>query len=281
MGKKKQKGQANGNNDETKNEVVVKEGENLLGAPKFKKLENGRLKCVETGHELPAHAKDSYAQTKHCRLGLIHSFLKRNKPPLNMFEQDPVSSSKLTCKLTGLTVNKSEEHIWKHINGKRFLNMLEKKEAEKEASNGTKEGPIEGKSDVKENEDGSEKQKKKKEKKKKKNKKNKKQMQDNEENSDGAELRNPSDEGNNSEEVEFWIPPSGERWDFDDGAERWGSDSDSGPETEDASDRDCADEENESDVKELSKKEKRISAGNEIDNCLPRKKNKTKSTSQD
>ncbi|KAI7755845.1 hypothetical protein M8C21_023613, partial [Ambrosia artemisiifolia] len=32
-------------------------------------------------------------------------------------------SSKLICKLTGHTVNKTEEHIWKHINGKRFLNM--------------------------------------------------------------------------------------------------------------------------------------------------------------
>lgn len=35
-----------------------------------------------------------------------------------------VFSSKLICKLTGDTVNKSEEHIWKHINGKRFLNKL-------------------------------------------------------------------------------------------------------------------------------------------------------------
>lgn len=33
-------------------------------------------------------------------------------------------SSKLICKLTEDTINKSEEHIWKHINGKRFLNKL-------------------------------------------------------------------------------------------------------------------------------------------------------------
>jgi len=33
-------------------------------------------------------------------------------------------SSKLICKLTGDNVNKSEEHIWKHMNGKRFLNKL-------------------------------------------------------------------------------------------------------------------------------------------------------------
>lgn len=281
MGKKKQKAQENGNKDETnKNELlVVKEGENLLGAPKFKKLENGRFKCVETGHELPAHAKDSYSQTKHCRLGLIESFLKRNKPPLNMFQQDPVSSSKLTCKLTGVTVNKSEEHIWKHINGKRFLNMLEKIEAEKEAPNGTGEGPSKDKSDVKEN-GGSEKKKKKKEKKKKK--KNNKKMEEDEENANESDMKNPSDEGNISEEVDFWIPPSGERWDFDDGGQRYGSDSDSGPETDDASGADGADEEDESDTEELSKKKKRMSVESEIDNCMPRKKkNKHKSTSHD
>lgn len=120
-----------------------------------------------------------------------------------------------------------------------FICESDKKEAEKE---GLKE-----KSDVKENEDGLEKKKKEKKKKKKEKKKEKKkkkkinneQIQDDEENVNGSELRNPSYEGNNSEEVDFWIPPSGERWDFDDGAERWGSDSDSdsdsGPEKEDAS----------------------------------------------
>nr|GMD16631.1 surfeit locus protein 2 [Ipomoea batatas]GMD54518.1 surfeit locus protein 2 [Ipomoea batatas]GMD75827.1 surfeit locus protein 2 [Ipomoea batatas]GMD86962.1 surfeit locus protein 2 [Ipomoea batatas]GME16137.1 surfeit locus protein 2 [Ipomoea batatas] len=113
-------------------ETGEKEGQNLLGEPTFKKLENGRFKCVETGHELPAHGRDSYAWSKHCRLGFIDAALASKKPPLNMFSQDPLSKSKLKCKLTGLTVNKSEEHIWKHINGKRFLRMLEKKEAEQE-----------------------------------------------------------------------------------------------------------------------------------------------------
>ncbi|WOG93451.1 hypothetical protein DCAR_0312735 [Daucus carota subsp. sativus] len=282
MGKKKQKAQENGsnNNDDAKNELVEKEGENLLGAPKFKKLENGRFKCVETGHELPAHAKDSYAQTKHCRLGLIDSFLRRNKPPLNMFQQDPVSSSKLTCKLTGLTVNKSEEHIWKHINGKRFLNMLEKKEAEKEAPNGTGEGPSEEKTDANKTEDGSTKKNKKKEKKKKKKKNMSKQMEETEENANVSDVKNPSGEGDSLEEVDFWIPPSGDRWDFDDGGQRYGSDS--GPETDDSSGTDGADEENGSDMEELSKKEKRMPVESNIENCMPRKKkNKTKSTSQD
>ncbi|PKI79141.1 hypothetical protein CRG98_000433 [Punica granatum] len=103
-----------------------KEGTNLLGRPKFSELPNGRFKCVETGHELIGKDRDSYSQSKRCRLGLIDYALSHKKPPLNMFTQDPDCRSKLICKLTGGKVNKSEEHIWKHINGKRFLNKLGK-----------------------------------------------------------------------------------------------------------------------------------------------------------
>ncbi|KAK6138395.1 hypothetical protein DH2020_027869 [Rehmannia glutinosa] len=117
MGKKK--------GEENPKPSELKEGHNLLGPPSFEQLDNGRFKCVETGHELPPHARDSYADSKHCRLGLIDSALAGKKPPLNMFKQDPASRSKLICRLTGVTINKTEEHIWKHINGKRFLNMLE------------------------------------------------------------------------------------------------------------------------------------------------------------
>lgn len=70
---------------------VVKEGNNLLGSPAFMELENGRFKCVETGHEMLAKDKDSYSQSKRCRLGLIDFALSHNKPPLNMFKQDPLS----------------------------------------------------------------------------------------------------------------------------------------------------------------------------------------------
>ncbi|MCL7028799.1 hypothetical protein MKW94_012619 [Papaver nudicaule] len=72
-----------------------KEGLNLLGLPTFKELENGRFKCVETGHECLSKDMESYSNSKRCRL---------------------------------VTVNKSEEHIWKHINGRKFLNKLEEDE---------------------------------------------------------------------------------------------------------------------------------------------------------
>lgn len=67
------------------------EGVDLLGQPTFTELDNGRFRCVETGHELVGKDKDSYSRTKRCRLGLIDLALSRRKAPLNMFEQDPLS----------------------------------------------------------------------------------------------------------------------------------------------------------------------------------------------
>lgn len=72
-------------------EKAGKEGLELLGSPTFKELENGRFKCVETGHELFAKDMDSYSHSKKCRLGLIDFALSRDKPPLNIFKQDPLS----------------------------------------------------------------------------------------------------------------------------------------------------------------------------------------------
>ncbi|XP_031108364.1 surfeit locus protein 2 [Ipomoea triloba] len=221
-----------------------KEGQNLLGEPTFKKLENGRFKCVETGHELPAHARDSYARSKHCRLGLIDAALASKKPPLNMFSQDPLSKSKLKCKLTGLTVNKSEEHIWKHINGKRFLRMLEKKEAEQEMPDRMVEEKIEQVQ----------------EKPKKKSSSLKKKKKEKAENATNivSEMRDITGNDSDPEEAEFWMPPVGERWDFDDGGNRWGSGSESEPENDDANGEDELIEEATHEAGELSKQTKRM-----------------------
>ncbi|XP_031380915.1 surfeit locus protein 2 isoform X2 [Punica granatum] len=207
-----------------------KEGTNLLGRPKFSELPNGRFKCVETGHELIGKDRDSYSQSKRCRLGLIDYALSHKKPPLNMFTQDPDCRSKLICKLTGGKVNKSEEHIWKHINGKRFLNKLEKEEEEKlgqmdsedDMGQEIPERVANGKTDEKKTKD----KKKKKKKKKKKDKQKGKEKEKMDDESDPV-----SRENGDSEEVDFWMPPAGDRWDFDDGGDRWGSDAESGPET--------------------------------------------------
>ncbi|MCL7036385.1 hypothetical protein MKW94_016916 [Papaver nudicaule] len=118
---------------------------------------------------------------------------------------------KLICKLTGVTVNKSEEHIWKHINGRKFLNKLEEKETGKVSVNVGKK---------KEDEEEVETKKRGKKDNKKKRKKKKKGVKE-----DVPVEKVPEDE-------DFWMPSPGSRWDFDDGKDRWGSDSESGQDSD-------------------------------------------------
>ncbi|KFK25682.1 hypothetical protein AALP_AA8G145700 [Arabis alpina] len=217
--------------------TTTKEGSNLLGKPKFKKIENGRFRCVQTGHELLEKDKKVYSQSKRCRLGLIDHALSNNKAPLTLFDQDSSSRSKLKCKLTGDTVNKTEEHIWKHINGRRFLNKLEEKEREKESGINPEEGvETTAKEDgVKDEEKKKKNKKKKKKDKKKKNKKLDETEKNEEDVADEVEHENGEEV---EEELEFWMPPEGERWDFDNGKDRWGSDSDSEEEKNDGEEED-------------------------------------------
>lgn len=229
---------------EESTKMETKEGSNLLGSPTFTQLENGRFKCLESGHEMLAKDKESYSHSKRCRLGLIDFALANNKPPLNMFKQDPLSRSKLICKLTGDTVNKSEEHIWKHINGKRFLNKLEQKEMEKLESNGLVAEEVE--EELKSSQDGA--------KKKKKNKKKQNKVEE-----IISQVRDSSDKDSDLEETDFWIPPAGERWDFDDGGDRWGSDAESEHESQEENPADDAVEDNGEESKELSTRAKRMS----------------------
>ncbi|KAL7221125.1 hypothetical protein ACSBR1_023138 [Camellia fascicularis] len=179
----------------------------------------------------------------------------------------PLSTCSTKTLSSGDIVNKSEEHIWKHINGKRFLNMLEKKEAEKEMPNGIAEQDAQPPEKISQPKADSTKKKKKK----------KKPEEDVTEVI--CEVKNSSDKVNGTEEVDFWMPPVGERWDFDDGGDRWASDSESGSETEDANGADAATEEGKDDAMEISKRTKRMSIEIGPSNYASRKKkNKTKST---
>ncbi|XP_026381483.1 surfeit locus protein 2-like isoform X2 [Papaver somniferum] len=257
----------------------TKEGYKLLGSPTFKELENGRFKCLETGHECLSKDKESYSNSKRCRLGLIESFLSLKISPLNMFKQDPANKSKLICKLTGVTVNKSEEHIWKHIYGRKFLNKLEEKEKEtgKVASNGVKEKEdeeeVEAKKGVKKD--------KKKKKKKKKDKKKKGVKKDVPVERVPKDDESPMEDNSESEELDFWIPPPGSRWDFDDGKDRWGSDTESGQDSDEGVEvgDDIEDEKTGSESSELSMRTKRMSIEVGPSGFASRKKKrKTKST---
>ncbi|XP_068665267.1 uncharacterized protein [Aristolochia californica] len=176
-------------------EVEEKEGRFLLGSPTFVELGDGRFKCVETGHELPAREMESYGNSKRCRLGIIDSAIRLKKAPLNFFKQDPASKSKLICKLTGDSINKSEEHIWKHISGKRFQKQIEKKEAERDEKSSHKPSKLKKKS-AKDKQNGT---------------------HENESKEKKPEIENNSD----PEEADFWVPPVGNRWDNDQGNDRW------------------------------------------------------------
>ena len=115
-------------------------------------------------------------------------------------------------------------YVAKLVNGCFVGYLTEEKEREKEFGAIPEEG---GETVVKEN--GVKEEKKKNKKKKKKNKKKNKKLDEKEENGedvvmDEVEHENDEDVGE-QEELDFWMPPDGERWDFDDGGDRWGSDS--------------------------------------------------------
>lgn len=68
-----------------------KEGAFLLGVPSYEDIGKGRMRCVATGHELLAKDMEAYGKSKACRIGLIDEAVAKQKPPLNMFKQDPIS----------------------------------------------------------------------------------------------------------------------------------------------------------------------------------------------
>ncbi|XP_040379068.1 surfeit locus protein 2-like isoform X2 [Oryza brachyantha] len=222
-----------------------KEGSFLLGSPTWEEAGGGRWRCAETGHELPEREKEAYGRSRACRLALIDHALARKKPPLNAFKPHPEHKSKLICNITGDVVNKSEEHIWKHINGKRFLNKLEKIE-EKMASGEMARGEAEQTNEVAKKAKSSKKKDKKK-----------------------ATVVNPSlprepkpeiDDSDNSDDPDFWVPPVGSRWDDDDGKNRWSSSpvKDDAAEDEDGDDDDMADKDDE-ETTEIASRTKRLS----------------------
>lgn len=222
-----------------KPEKETKEGFLLLGVPKFSDLGNGRLRCKATGHELPIKEKESYIKSKACRLALIDATVAKKKAPLNLFEQCSNSKSKLVCQLTGDIINKSEEHIWKHINGKRFLNKLEEKEMEDVALLKTGVKKVKEPKKIKRQPEATE------------------CKQAIKVNNDNASENHGQNNNDSEEELEFWIPPVGERWDADDGKDRWDDDGDSEQELCDDDDNKSADKQDDPESTELSSRKKR------------------------
>ncbi|CAL5026843.1 unnamed protein product [Urochloa decumbens] len=164
--------------------------------------------------------------------------------------------SKLVCNITGDTINKSEEHIWKHINGKRFLNKLEKLEEQMVS------GEMANGETAKSNEVA------KKSKSSKKDKKGKKKTDV----ASPSLPREPKPEMDDSDDPDFWAPPVGSRWDDDDGKDRWesspgkndsaknegDSDGGGGGDIDDSDDNNIADKDD-AESRELASRTKRMS----------------------
>ncbi|KAJ4814447.1 Surfeit locus protein 2 (SURF2) [Rhynchospora pubera] len=247
-----------------------KEGSFLLGDPTFVDIGRGRWRCVETGQEMPQKEKESYSKSRACRVGLIDAAVAKKMPPLNAFDPHPVSKSQLICKMTGDTVNKTEEQIWKHINGRRFQNKLEKMELEANAS-----PAAEAKKEKKKPKElvESKKSDTKNQKKDKKEKNKETYSKDNVDIVDG---------GDKEEESDFWMPPVGERWDFDDGKDRW--ESCESTHISDDSDNDSAkdaDDKEDSESNELTTRTKRLAIAIGPSSFASRKKKAKKASLAD
>ncbi len=62
-----------------------------MGEVKWEVLGEGRVRCVETGHEMLESEKNFYLSTKKCRRALFDIALLQRKPPLHLFQQSPIS----------------------------------------------------------------------------------------------------------------------------------------------------------------------------------------------
>lgn len=186
----------------------------FLGEPVWEYLPGGRVRCVQTGHELPLAEQPTYALTKKCRSALFDAALQKRTPPLNFFEQSPVSKDKIVCKLTGVVLNKKEDAVWKHMLGKKFEQKLAEKEAQKgvapkdvemteNADKPSSNNDVDCESLARHGDKASRK------------KKGKTVIDDQEPNEQDLE-------DGTSDDAQFWVPPAGDRWDFDNGMDdRW------------------------------------------------------------
>eukprot|EP00244_Chara_vulgaris_P013854 TRINITY_DN8282_c0_g1_i1.p1 TRINITY_DN8282_c0_g1~~TRINITY_DN8282_c0_g1_i1.p1 ORF type:complete len:374 (-),score=114.96 TRINITY_DN8282_c0_g1_i1:37-1158(-) len=102
----------------------------------FTLLENGRVKCTLSGHEIlpDVGALEVHLQSKSYKLAKFElQELAKLQPHV---VQHPEMKDKLLCNLTGKIVNKTEEAVWKHIMGKKFQSILKEKEEGKKRQEG-------------------------------------------------------------------------------------------------------------------------------------------------
>jgi hypothetical protein len=76
-----------------------------MGEVKWEELGEGRVRCVETGHEMLESEKNIYLSTKKCRRALFDIALLQRKPPLHLFQQSPISRLSAFLLLPSFLVN--------------------------------------------------------------------------------------------------------------------------------------------------------------------------------
>lgn len=92
----------------------------IKGDRNFQLIDNGKLKCLLTGHEMIASIENyqAYLQSKSYKRGLESRFdLSEYEGILVEHKNNPHF---LFCQLTGAKVPKKKTAIEKHVNGKKF-----------------------------------------------------------------------------------------------------------------------------------------------------------------
>eukprot|EP00299_Pterocystis_sp_00344_P008289 c307_g1_i1.p1 GENE.c307_g1_i1~~c307_g1_i1.p1 ORF type:complete len:262 (-),score=74.72 c307_g1_i1:9-794(-) len=99
-------------------------------------LENGKVRCEITGHEMPAelsliqaHLKGKrYRNLSHKKISSAYDF-SQHEPHISPHATMP---NKLYCHLSHLTMNRDCDVVRKHVNGRRFKRLLREFETRKQ-----------------------------------------------------------------------------------------------------------------------------------------------------
>ncbi|CAD5235759.1 unnamed protein product [Bursaphelenchus xylophilus] len=107
----------------------------------FEELDNGKLRCTLTGHELPNRANDvkNYVTTKR----FVNEWLI--KKVMDKYEQyfENLGNNLFGCKLTMKTIARKGKDLEHHVNGQKFVKCLkiaQEKQAAEEAKQGGSDG---------------------------------------------------------------------------------------------------------------------------------------------
>uniref|UniRef100_A0AC34GTX4 Uncharacterized protein n=1 Tax=Panagrolaimus sp. ES5 TaxID=591445 RepID=A0AC34GTX4_9BILA len=98
----------------------------------FETIDNGKLRCTVTKHELPSRLEDVkvYVETKKFKeLYGLHQLMKKYE---DAFEDN--NDGTVTCQISGAKIAKKPGDIERYLKGKKFAQALEKVRKDMEAA---------------------------------------------------------------------------------------------------------------------------------------------------